>query len=94
MSSYVLTIRGKKDGSLSSEEQAAWHQWFQSMAGSITDFHRVGATRSLGAEAGPTGLTSYVVVTAESLEAAERLASGCPGLAHGGAVEIGEVVEA
>lgn len=33
------------------------------------------------------------MVTAESLEAAERLASGCPGVTQGGAVEIGEVVE-
>jgi hypothetical protein len=93
MSSYVLSIRGKKDRSLSSEEEAAWHQWFQSIGESITDFHRVGQTRSLGAEAGPTVPSSYAVVTAENLEAAERLVSGCPGLAQGGSVEIGEVVE-
>ena len=92
MSSYVLSIRGKKDRSLSPEEQAVWHQWFESFGESITAFYRVGESRRLGAETGGMVLSSCVVVTAESLEAAERLASGCPGLAVGGVVEIGEVV--
>jgi hypothetical protein len=92
MSSYVPSIRGRRDRSLTSEEEAAWHLWFQSFGESITEFHRVGETRSLGGETGSTVPSSFVVVTAKSLEAAERLASGCPGLAQGGAVEIGEVV--
>ena len=92
MSSYVLSIRGEKDRSLSSEEEAVWHQWFQSIGESITEFHRVGEARTVGAEIGRTVPSSFVVVTAESLEAAERLASGCPGLAQGGVVEIGQVV--
>jgi aspartokinase len=91
MSSYVFLMRSRNDRALSPEQEAAWHDWFQSFGESITAFHRVGETRTLGAEAASTVPSSFVVVTAQSLEAAEQLASGCPGLAQGGSVEIGEV---
>ena len=37
-------------------------------------------------------LGGYIVVRADSLDAAKDLAKGCPGLAGGGRVEVGEIV--
>ena len=95
MSSYVLSFRGKRDRSPSPTEEGAWMQWFQQIGGSISDSgHRVGASRALGAANGrPDVLSGCIVVNAGSLDEAERLATGCPGIAQGGGVEIAEIVE-
>lgn len=95
MSNYVLSFRGSPDHRPSDVEEKAWMAWFETIGASITDFgHRVGAGRTLGATT-PTGdvLTGYVVINADSLADAERLASGCPGLASGGTVELGPAIE-
>ena len=95
MSSYVLSFRSQKDRSPSAAEESAWMQWFQEIGPSINDFgHRVGNGRTLGVAGGrPDVLSGYIVVSAENLDDAEHLASGCPGIAHGGGVDVAEVVE-
>ena len=95
MSKYVFSFRGTPDRTPSAEEEGAWGGWFEQLGPSIADAgNRVGRARLVGT--GPTGdvLAGYVVVNADSLEAAITLAEGCPGLRHGGGVEVGEVVEA
>ena len=56
----------------------------------------IGATRTLPAarrgEPGNAALTGYVVIDAADLDAAATLAAGCPGLAGGVDVEVGEVI--
>ena len=95
MSSYVLSFRGREDRSPSPAEEGAWMEWFQKIGASISDSgHRVGASRALGAANGrPDVLSGYIVVNAGSLDEAERLATGCPGLTQGGGVEVAEIVE-
>ncbi len=95
MPSYVFSFRSPKGRKPSAEEESAWMAWFESIGSSIADFgHRVGPGRLLGAAGGGSDeLSGYVVVTVESLDAAATLAAGCPGLAQGGAVEIGETIE-
>lgn len=95
MSSYVLSFRSPRDHRPSDEEEKAWMTWFKTIGASITDFgHRVGPGRTLGTTSS-TGevLSGYVVISAESLADAERVASGCPGLASGGSVELGPAIE-
>ena len=94
MSSYVLSFRSKKDHSASAAEETAWADWFQEIGPSIDDFgHRVGNGRALGAAGDrPDVLSGYIVVRAESLDDAEHLAAGCPGLAQGGGIDVAEVV--
>jgi hypothetical protein len=95
MSSYVLSFRGKADRTVGPDEEAAWGAWFQQIGGSIVDFgHRVGRVSALGTGRADTdALAGYVVVAASDLDEAVALAEGCPGLRHGGGVEVGETVE-
>ena len=93
MSNFVLTFRNVAGHVPNDVEGAAWGSWFGELGSSIVDMgSQVGATSSLGSA--PTGgvVTGYTIVQAADLEAAVLLAKGCPGLAHGGAVEVGELI--
>ena len=92
MSSYVLVFRMPRDANAQPGEEAAWGKWFQELGGTVTDFgHRVGQATTLGA-ASAQQLSGYVVIGADDMEHAALLAKGCPGLQHGGSVEIGEAI--
>ena len=99
MSKYVVAFRGQPGGLASAGEDQAWGAWFGQLGPTITDMgNRVGATRALPAahrgDPGTAVLRGYVVIEAESLDAAAGLAAGCPGLAGGVDVEVAEVVPA
>jgi hypothetical protein len=52
------------------------------------------APRPVGrATARTGGLTGYIVINADDLDAAIELASGCPGPAHDVSAEVAEVAE-
>jgi hypothetical protein len=103
MSNYVLSFRGQIDRKVTADEEAAWGQWFQEISSTIIDFgHRVGRVRVLDEDAVPAGavppngqevLRGYIVISADDFDAAATTAKGCPGLQHGGRVEVGEAVE-
>jgi hypothetical protein len=94
MSSYVLAFRSPEDRVVDADEEAAWGQWFQQIGASVVDFgHRVGRVRTLGPGTDGRVLAGYVVVGADTLDAAVALAQGCPGLRHGASVEVGATVE-
>ncbi len=93
MGKYVFSFRGQPDRKATAEDEAAWGRWFEQIGSSVADFgNRVSEARVVGT--GPTAdtLTGYVVVDADSLEAAVSLAEGCPGLRQGGGVEVGEIM--
>jgi hypothetical protein len=97
MSKYVLAFRGQPGRTPAPEEEQAWGAWFGQVGSAIVDRgNRVGATRTLPAalrgEPGSAVLTGYVVIDAADLDAAAKLAGGCPGLADGVDVEVAEVV--
>jgi hypothetical protein len=93
MAQFVLTFRNRRNHVPTDAEGAAWMTWFEQIGPSLADGgSRVGATSSLGAAPTESAVTGYTVVNAPDLEAAVLLAKGCPGLSHGGAVEIGELV--
>jgi hypothetical protein len=77
---------------------AAWGAWFGGLGAAVVDpgnpFGPAATVAAGGAvsEGGPASLTGYSVLSADSLEAAARLASGCPVLAAGGSVEVYETV--
>jgi hypothetical protein len=95
MANFVLSFRGQEGRAVSAGEEAEWGTWFGEIGGSIADFgHRVGRVRALGDGPGDhSALAGYVVIAAADLDAAVELAKGCPGLRHGGGVEVGEALE-
>jgi len=98
MSKYVLAFRGQPNRKAAAGEDAAWGAWFGSLGAAVTDHgHRVGQVRTVQAqgagEAGSMVLTGYVVVDAPDLDAAAKLAAGCPGLETGVNVEVGEAAD-
>jgi hypothetical protein len=97
MSKYVLAFRGQPDRTPALEEEKAWGAWFGQLGSAIVDTgNRVGATRTVPAtrrgEPGTAVLTGYMVIDAPDLDAAAKLAAGCPGLAGGVDVEVAEVI--
>jgi hypothetical protein len=91
MSSYVVTFRSAS-ARPSAEQEQAWTNWFGEIAPHITDSgNRVGRAVMLG-DAAPDQLSGYIVIEAADLDAAVEVAKGCPGLASGGRVEVGETV--
>jgi hypothetical protein len=93
MSSYVLSFRNHPDVTASQEEVDEWGAWFQSLGGTVTDMgSRIGSVTLLGEGAGANALSGYVVIDAADSAKAVDIASSCPGLRHGGSVEIGEQI--
>jgi hypothetical protein len=92
MSNFVLSFRGESDRAVEADEESAWAAWFQEIGSSVADFgHRVGRVSALGSAGNARDtLAGYVVIEADDLDAAVSIAQGCPGLRHGGGVEVGE----
>jgi hypothetical protein len=97
MSKYVFAFRNDPGRAATAGEEEAWTAWFGELGGAVTDFgNRVSRASMVGANGAGTdqdALSGYVVITADSLDAAVALAKGCPGLQAGGRVEVGEIME-
>ena len=94
MATFVLSFRSQKERAPDAGEGAAWGDWFQRIGASISDpGNRVGRSSALGNYGPDTALSGYTIVKADDLEAAISLAKGCPGLEHGGGVEVGTIVD-
>ena len=96
MSKYVLVFRNQTDRTTSESVEAEWGSWFGEIGLHVVDWgNRVGQATTLG-DCGSDGngiaLSGYIVITADDLDAAGKIAQGCPASKHGGGVEIGEAV--
>ena len=103
MAKYLFSYHGGKmpEGEEAmAKEMAAWGAWFESMGASVLDpgnpvmtsmtVASDGST-SDGGGANPVG--GYGLFEAASLDAAADMAKGCPVLASGGSVEVGETID-
>jgi hypothetical protein len=94
MSNYVFSFRGARGQTADAEQEAAWGKWLGEIGPKIVDAgNRVGRATAVG-DTGSTVLSGYIVISADTLDAALEVAKGCPGLAYGGAIEVGEPVPA
>ena len=92
MPTFLFSYRVPRDYQPGAESGPAWQAWFESLGSSRIDTgHAVVATRALGTLDAQTRLGGYSVVTAEDIDGAASLATGCPALQFGGGVEIGAV---
>ena len=103
MAKYLLTYHGgsqPESEAAGQEVMAQWMKWFESIGPSVADGGNPtgmaktiapGGTVSGGASSDP--VTGYSLLTADSLDAAIKLAQGCPHLTSGGTVRVHETIE-
>ena len=79
---------------------AAWGAWFGALGAAVVDggnpVTQIKVVAPGGVVMDPTGerITGYSVLAADSLDAAIKMAEGCPVLKDGGAVQVCETVNA
>ena len=96
MAKYVISYRAPKDYVPGREDDMAeWAAWFQSIGEEVVDFGGpVRETIQIGECGADQRLRGYSVICADDLDAALRVAQGCPGLQDTGfGVEVGAVEE-
>jgi hypothetical protein len=93
MASFVFTYWVPKDYQPGSPGSvAAWTDWFASLGDGLADTgHAVVQSAALGNVGAGTRLGGYSIVTADDLDAAMGLATGCPALGMGAGVEVGQL---
>lgn len=100
MANYVMVYKGSSQPPATEEEGAAvmqaWIGWFSGLGAAIVDngnpFGPSAAVAPDGtvSAGGPSGLSGYTIVSADSLDAAVEMAKGCPHLQANGTVEVYE----
>ena len=103
MGKYLLIYHG---GSQPETEEAgrevmgAWTKWFETLGPAVVDGgNPVSQTKTIASGgavsdgAGATPATGYSLIAADSLDAAVRLAQGCPHLRASGSIEVCETME-
>lgn len=104
MANFLLVYTGGGAEPANAEEgekvMAAWMGWFGGLGDAVVDGgNPISGSKSVASngtvsDGAASGLTGYSVLKADSLEAAAKLAKGCPHLAAGGAVEVYETFNA
>jgi hypothetical protein len=94
---YVLVYQGGAMAETEEAQQAAmeaWGAWFGSLGAAVVDGGApFGASAAVGGGATRTALTGYSVLDAETLDAAVRMAGGCPIIADGGTIDVYEAID-
>jgi hypothetical protein len=93
MPSFVFSYRVPHDYKPGSPETvAAWTDFFTGLGDGLADRGRAALqSATLGDVGADTRLGGYSIVTADDLDAATQLAKGCPALAMGAGVEVGQL---
>ena len=104
MANYLLTYHGGGEMPSTPEAQKASMDagmgWFGKLGEAVVDGgNPVGAARTVSSSAvsdggGANPVTGYSVLKADSLDAAVKLAQGCPVLGGGGSVQVCETFNA
>ncbi len=101
MAEYLLAYHGGSMPDTPEEGEkvmAAWGAWMEGLGDSITNPGApVGMSKTVSAagvtdNGGPNPLSGFTIVKAESLEAACKMAAGCPINQSGGSVEVAEIM--
>jgi hypothetical protein len=95
MSTYVFVYRAPRGFTPGDPDAtAAWNSWFRGISDHVVELGKPVFTRhEVGPSPGDTQLGGYSLISAADLDEAVRLSDGCPALAIGGSIEIGELAE-
>lgn len=100
MPNYMLAYHGGKMPETPEEGAAVmekWGAWFGGMGDAVVDGgNPVGISKTVGVDGvadngGSNPLSGYSIITADNMEAATKLAAGCPIIEHG-TVEVAEIM--
>jgi hypothetical protein len=97
MAKYLFVYHGGSMAATDEERQEAmarWGAWFGELGAAVVDAGApIADRRNVGADDGANPATGYSVIEASSLDDAAAKAQGCPVIANGGSVEVGECIE-
>lgn len=102
MPKYLLSYHGGSMPQTPEEGEkvmAAWGAWMGTLGTALVDGgNPTGASKTIAANGsvseggGANPVNGYTIIEASDLDAASRLAKGCPQLASGGSIEVGELI--
>jgi hypothetical protein len=102
MPNYLLAYHGGGMPESEAEQarvMAAWGEWYQRLGESVVDpGNPIGRTMTIESDGsvseggGPNPVSGYTVIKAGDMDTAVDLAKGCPLLASGGIIEVGETI--
>jgi hypothetical protein len=95
MAEFVFTYRVSDNYQVGDEEtREAWQAWFTGMGDHLLDIGKPAkATETLGSCGNGTRLGGFSIIRANTAREALEIAGRCPGLATGGGVEVGSLVD-
>lgn len=98
MEKYLLVYHGGSGMAATPEAQQAamaeWTNWFSSLGAAVVDGGNPVMKTQVVGPGSPAGVSGYSVLQADSLEAAVKMAQGCPVLGAGGGIEVCETMNA
>ncbi len=90
MGTYLFVHRAPRNYVGSPEAAAQWAAWFEELGAALEDRgNAVFERQTVGNCGSEFALGGYTLVSANDLDEATAIASGCPMLAAGGGVEVG-----
>ena len=102
MAQYIITYLGGNPPSTPEEGQqhfAKYREWLSSLGeAAVSPMNPIKNTNTLHPDGslttgGATSMSGYTIVEADSAEAAQTMAKGCPFLDIGGSLEVSELVQ-
>ncbi len=104
MANYLLAYHGGKmpeTKEAQAQVMAAWNKWMQALGPALIDggnpvgkASTIGSSGKVASGGGANPVSGYSVIKAASLDAAVKLALGCPVLQGGATIEVCETFEA
>jgi len=103
MATYLLAYHGGGMPESEAEQarvMAAWGKWYQKLGKAVVDggnpigqAKTIASTGRITRGGGKNPITGYTIIKAKDIDAAARLAKGCPVLKSGGSIEVCETFE-
>ncbi len=103
MAKYIFVYHGGKMPETQEEGievMAAWQAWFDGLGDAVVDGGNpvgmsttVNSDGSVTKDGGSNPTSGYSLISADTMQAAQSIAKGCPILQAEGSVEIAEVME-
>jgi hypothetical protein len=94
MTKFLYSFREPKDRTPTADSVAAWSVWYQAIGADLVDPGNPARDATVIGNCGnQSTLCGFSVVVADDLDAAIARARGCPGLMHGGGIEVARVFE-